>query len=99
MGKAEAFIPVGMSSPPTAQEVSLHHLMALLAHHKSWKCLMRSLSPGSGLDPAGSLGIYTFCYLPLEQQSKQVQAEKAILDLMSSCLPCGLYPWLWEEKA
>lgn len=51
IGMVVAFIPVGMSSPPTAREVSLHHLMALLADHKSWKCLMRSLSPGSRAGP------------------------------------------------
>lgn len=83
MGMAAGFIPVGMSSPPTAREVSLHHLMALLADHKSWKCLMRSLSPGSGAGP---------CWLPVEQQSKQVQAEKAIPAFLSSlwALPLAL---------
>lgn len=34
----------------------------------------------------------TFCYLPLKQQSKQVQAGEAGLDVTFSYLLCGLYP-------
>jgi hypothetical protein len=82
-------IPVGVRSPPTARlgeqaarggRLSLRHLIALLAGHKSWKCLMRSLYPGLGgwtlLVPWVA---DTCCYQPMQRQSELAQAGKAAL--------------------
>lgn len=67
-------------------EVSLRHLRTLLADHKSWKCLMRSLYSGpGGWTPQAPSVADTSCHLPLDMQNKQVQAGRAaLLDLTFS---------------